>query len=83
MKVTIYGRGEPESFLLLAQELRREGVSVEWEPPDRFRGDFVEAVAASMVAAGAFEMIKAVVTRLSSRFQDLQVRGPGDSDPTN
>jgi hypothetical protein len=80
LKVTIYGHGSPECFLVLARELRREGVSVEWDPPDRVRGDFIEAVAASMVAAGAFEVIKAVVTRLSSGFQDLRVEKDDESD---
>jgi hypothetical protein len=55
--------GNPAFASLLVQSLRREGVTVEWEPPEEARGLETEInnVVVSIVAAGSWDIIKSVV----------------------
>jgi hypothetical protein len=65
-------RGNPAFASMLAQMLKQEGATVEWERPDEQRsvGDMAQGVVVNMVAAGNLWAIKVAVDKFRKHMHN-------------
>jgi hypothetical protein len=65
---TVRYEGNPAFASLLVQTLRKEGVEVDWTPPDESRGiDPVNDVLIPLMVSGLYDEIKAGVKKFLDR----------------
>jgi hypothetical protein len=83
--LTIRYRGPAARAGALVTALEREGVRVDWTPPQEQRGLGADATAVvlSLVASGAYDGIKAAVTKMREWMPRAEIvieNDPGDAD---
>ena len=83
--LTIRYRGPATRAGALVQALEREGADVEWTPPREQHGLGADATAVviSLVASGAYDGIKAAVTKMREWMPRAEIvieNDPGDAD---
>lgn len=76
-------RGDPDAVSLLAQMLEDAGATVEWERPQQQRsiGQLGQDVVVGMVAAGAYDAIKAAIARFLEHMHGKAEASVEDDEP--
>jgi len=83
IKLTYFG--PPATVGYLAQLLKEQGISVEYDPPIEYKDDFIREVAVVLTAEGALAVlsagVKGAVSELQRRFPGTRVEGvPNDPE---
>lgn len=76
--------GAYDDAFTLAEQLRANGLTVMWEPPDRDRGGVVQDIIVGLVVSGSVEFVRSVISHFVQQHRAkvrLEHQDRDDSEP--